>query len=120
MRLIATYFVALWSVLGFRPGFLGFTSLFTGKFVSALSLQLDLELPGQGAGAFPKGALHAPWFRHLESLQGIAPQLYADNLKCSSCDSDALLASAKYTVAYVKAVGQNVCFSVLPKLTVSV
>ena len=29
-------------------------------------------------------ALYAPWCRHLESLKGISPQLYADNLKCTS------------------------------------
>ena len=31
--------------------------------------------------------LYAPWCRHLESLKGINPQLYADNLKCSSLTS---------------------------------
>ena len=46
-------------------------------------------------------ALCAPWCRHLESLKEITPQLYADNLICSSYDSD------HYTVAYVKAVGQE-------------
>ena len=29
-------------------------------------------------------ALYVPWCRHLESLPDVKPQLYADNLKCSS------------------------------------
>ena len=29
-------------------------------------------------------ALYTPWCRYLESLAGISPQLYADNLKCTS------------------------------------
>ena len=51
---IAKFFVALWDVLGCRPGFFGFNSPFTGKFVFALSLQLDLERPGLGMGASPR------------------------------------------------------------------
>ena len=44
-------------------------------------------------GAFPRGcplsmifivALYTPWCRHLGSLAGISPQLYADNLKCTT------------------------------------
>ena len=52
-------------------------------------------------------ALYAPWCRHLESLVGISPQLYADNLKCSSYNVDSVLAAAHYTVSYVHAVGQE-------------
>ena len=52
-------------------------------------------------------ALYAPWCRHLENLKGISPQLYADNLKCTSYNVDSLLAAAQYTVSYVKVVGQE-------------
>ena len=36
-------------------------------------------------------ALYVPWCRHLESLPDIKPQLYADNLKCSTTQPRALL-----------------------------
>ena len=52
-------------------------------------------------------ALHTPWCRYLESLAGISPQLYADNLKCTSYSVDSVLAAAQYTVSYVRAVGQE-------------
>ena len=52
-------------------------------------------------------ALYAPWCRHLESQVGITPQLYADNLKCTSYDVDSVLTAAQYTVSYVRAVGQE-------------
>ena len=67
-------------------------------------------------GSIPQGchlrmvfivALYAPWCRHLESLVDISPQLYADNLKCTSYDVDSVLAAAQYTVSYVHAVGQE-------------
>ena len=51
--------------------------------------------------------LYASWCRYMESLKSITPQLFADNLKCSSYNSDVLLASAQYTVAHAKAVGQE-------------
>ena len=34
-------------------------------------------------------------------------QLYADNLKCTSCNVDSLLAAARHTVSFVKVVGQE-------------
>ena len=52
-------------------------------------------------------ALYTPWCRHLGSLAGISPQLYADNLKCTSYNVDSVLAAAQYTVSYVRAVGQE-------------
>ena len=52
-------------------------------------------------------ALYSPWCRYLESQAGISPQLYADNLKCTSHDVDSVLAAAQYTVSYVRAVGQE-------------
>ena len=47
-------------------------------------------------------SLYAPWCWHLESLKGISPQLYADNLKCTS-----FYVAARYTVSYVEVVGQE-------------
>ena len=38
---------------------------------------------------------------------GVQPQLYADNLKCVSRDSDLLLAAARFTTGYVRLVGQE-------------
>ena len=52
-------------------------------------------------------ALYAPWCRYLGSQVGITPQLYADNLKCTSYDVDSVLTAAQYTVSYVRAVGQE-------------
>ena len=52
-------------------------------------------------------ALYTPWCRYLGSLAGISPQLYADNLKCTSYNVDSVLAAAQYTVSYVRAVGQE-------------
>ena len=52
-------------------------------------------------------ALYTPWCRYLESCASISPQLYADNLKCTSYDVDAVLQAAQYTVSYVRAVGQE-------------
>ena len=43
----------------------------------------------------------------MESLEGIVPQLYVDNLKCSSCGLVALLASAHQSGAHVEAVVQE-------------
>ena len=36
---------------------------------------------------------------------GVEPQLYADNLKCVSGDTAALLRAARFTVGYVRLVG---------------
>ena len=52
-------------------------------------------------------ALYTPWCRYLESLAGISPQLYADNLKCTSYNFDSVLDAAQYTLSYVHAVGQE-------------
>ena len=49
-----------------------------------------------------------PWCRHLESLPDIKPQLYADNLKCSTTQPRALFESAYFTARYVRLVGQDV------------
>ena len=39
-------------------------------------------------------ALKIPWLRYLKSLAGISPQLYVDNLKCTSFHVDSVLAAA--------------------------
>ena len=49
-------------------------------------------------------ALYTPWCRYLESLAGISPQLYDDNLKCTSESVDSVLAAVQYSVSYVHAV----------------
>ena len=53
-------------------------------------------------------ALYVPWCRHLESLPDIKPQLFADNLKCSTAQPRALFESAYFTAKYVRLVGQDV------------
>ena len=52
-------------------------------------------------------AFYVPWCWNLESLRGIFPQLYADNLKCTSKKVDSVLAAARHMVSYVKEVGQE-------------
>ena len=52
-------------------------------------------------------ALYTPWCRYLGSCPNISPQLYADNLKCTSYDVDSVLTAAQYTVSFVRAVGQE-------------
>ena len=38
---------------------------------------------------------------------GVQPQLYADNLKCVSRDPEVLLSAARFTIGYVRLVGQE-------------
>ena len=45
---------------------------------------------------------------HLESLPDGKPQLYADNLKCSTTQPRTLFESAYFTARYVRLVGQDV------------
>ena len=52
-------------------------------------------------------ALYLPWCRYLDAQYGVSPQLYADNLKCVSRDSDLLLRAARFTTGYVRLVGQE-------------
>ena len=58
---------------------------------------------GPRDGSIPQGcplsmmfivALYLPWCGALESIPGVRPQLYADNLKCVSGSPAALLLSA--------------------------
>ena len=50
---------------------------------------------------------HVPWCRYLAGLDGVVPQLYADNLKCTTRDDSCLLAAARLTDRYIRAVGQE-------------
>ena len=52
-------------------------------------------------------ALYLPWCRYLSVQVKIEPQLYADNLKCVSGDPDLLLSAARFTIGYVRLVGQE-------------
>ena len=52
-------------------------------------------------------ALYLPWCRALESIPGVKPQLYADNLKCVSGSPAALLSAARFTSLYISLVGQK-------------
>ena len=52
-------------------------------------------------------ALYVPWCRYLSSQRGVTPQLYADNLKCTTVDGNALLKAARFTHKYIMAVGQE-------------
>ena len=52
-------------------------------------------------------ALYLPCCRALESIPGVRPQLYADNLKCVSGSPGALLAAARFTSMYIRLVGQE-------------
>ena len=52
-------------------------------------------------------ALYLPWCRYLSAQVRVEPQLYADNLKCVSKDPDLLLRAARFTIGYVRLVGQE-------------
>ena len=52
-------------------------------------------------------ALYLPWCRYLGAQAGVQPQLYADNLKCAFGDPGVLLRAARFTVGYVRLVGQE-------------
>ena len=52
-------------------------------------------------------ALYLPWCRYLGGQVGVEPQLYADILKCVSWDPAALLRAARFTVGFVRLVGQE-------------
>ena len=63
-RLIGTFLTVPWGDLAFLLGFVGSTSLFTGKFGYGLSLLLVWEWLGHGMGASPEVA-HSVWFSLL-------------------------------------------------------
>ena len=97
----------------FRKVYFSFHSQVRLRF----KLAAGLGEPWCRDGGIPQGcplsmvfifALYVPWCRHLESLPDIKPQLYADNLKCSSTRPRALFESAYFTARYVRLVGQDV------------
>ena len=53
-------------------------------------------------------ALYVPWCTCLADQGGVALQLYADNLDCTTSEEGALLRAARSTDGYVRAVGQAV------------
>ena len=79
-------------------------------------LAAGLGEPWTRDGGIPQGcplsmmfivALWLPWCRYLQELPEVTPQLYADNLKCVSCNPGQLLRAARFTTAYVRLVGQE-------------
>ena len=52
-------------------------------------------------------ALYVPWCRYLSSQHGVTPQLYVDNLKCTTTDGHKLLEAARFTDRYIRPVGQE-------------
>ena len=66
-------------------------------------------------------ALYVPWCRYLSSQQGVTPQLYADNLKCTIVDGHALLRPPDLLISMLGPWGRklllvSVSFSAPPKL----
>ena len=79
-------------------------------------LSAGLGEPWTRDGGIPQGcplsmmfivALYLPWCRYLSAQVGVEPQLYADNLKCTSRDPALLLHAARFTTGYVRLVGQE-------------
>ena len=75
-----------------------------------------LGQPWTRDGGIPQGcplsmmfivALYLPWCGYLAAQGGVEPQTYADNLKSVSRDPGVLLRAARFTVAYVRLVGQE-------------
>ena len=52
-------------------------------------------------------ALYLRWCECLEDMRRVQPQLYADNLKCISQNSEALLDAAPISNQYIRKVGQT-------------
>ena len=46
-------------------------------------------------------ALYLPWCKYLHALDGVEPQLQADNLKCVSQNSEKLFSAATFTARYL-------------------
>ena len=103
--------------LGLPDWFRGVYFSFHNQVRLRFKLAAGLGEPWCRDGGIPQGcplsmvfivALYVPWCRHLESLPDIKPQLYADNLKCSTAQPRALFESAYFTAKYVRLVGQDV------------
>ena len=90
------------------------------RYHAAVRLRFKLSAgfgdPWVRDGGIPQGcplsmiftvALYLPWCRVLESVPGVTPHLYADNLKCVSSNPEALLSAARFTNLYIELVGQK-------------
>ena len=53
-------------------------------------------------------ALNVPWCWRLETMPSVGPLLFAYNRKCRSVCPRALFGAARFTVQYVRSVGQDV------------
>ena len=82
-------------------------------------LACGLGSPWTRDGSIPQGCplsmifivvLYLPWCRALESIPGVRPQFYADNLKCVS-GSPAALLGAVYSSCWTGGGSPKVCFS---------
>ena len=112
-----------WDILDCALGRLGLPAWFRRVFFSfhrdvrlRFKLAAGLGVAWKRDGGIPQGcplsmvfivALYTPWCRYLEFQTDISPQLYADNLKCTSYSVDSVLSAAQYTVSHVHAVGQE-------------
>ena len=99
-------------ILDCALGRLGLPAWFRGLYFSIhREVRLQLKLAARlGVAWMPLSVVfivapYAPWCWHLESLKGISPQLYADNLWCTSFHVDTVLAAVRYTVSFVKVSG---------------
>ena len=100
----------------FLFGFVGFILVIIANVRLSFKLACGLGSPWTRDGGIPQGcplsmifivALYLPWCRALESIPGVRPQLYADNLKCVSGSPAALLSAARFTSMYICLVGQE-------------
>ena len=90
---------------------------FHGQVRLRFKLAARLGEPWCRDGGIPQGcplsmifivALYVPWCRLLDSVPEVKPQLYADNLKCSTARPRALFDAARFASGYVRSVGQDV------------
>ena len=93
IRLIGLFLDCVLGRLGLPDWFRGVYFSFHNQVRLRFKLAAGLGEPWCRDGGIPQGcplsmvfivALYVPWCRHLESLPDIKPQLYADNLKCST------------------------------------
>ena len=64
-------------------------------------------------------ALFVPWCGRVEVSPRTVPQLNSDNLDCSVYCSQDFVGAARFTVKYVKAVGQDISFVKCVLLSIS-
>ena len=96
----------------FRRAYFGYHANVRLRF----KLACGLGSPWTWDGGIPQGCSHSmvfivawylPWCRAFESIPGVRPQLYADNLKCVSGSPAALLLAADFTDMYIRLAGQE-------------